>query len=84
VSSKAGDVAGDIGHLSLPDPKLALPVELGRDRTPYNAQCVMFICQWLVSLVDPHRSTEQVRGGAVSAPTITSDSASAGRGALTV
>ena len=62
----AGDGAEDTGRLAHPDPKLELPTELGTDRTPYNSQCVMYICKWLISLVDPHRSNEPRRAYGLS------------------
>ena len=61
VSSMPGEDAGDMGTLALRDPLLPLPTELGSDHTPHNAQCVLFICRWLFSLVDPQKSSEQRR-----------------------
>ena len=61
VSSMPGEEAGDMGTLALRDPLLPLPTELGSDHTPHNAQCVLFICRWLFSLVDPQKSSEQRR-----------------------
>jgi hypothetical protein len=61
VSSMAGEEAGDMGELRLRDRNLPLPTALDGEHTPYNAQCVLFICRWLFSLVDPQQSEENRR-----------------------
>jgi len=57
----AGEEAGDMGTLRMPDKKLPLPSALGEDHAPHNAQCVLYICRWLFSLVDPQKSSENRR-----------------------